>query len=150
MIMYLEAMIIWRKDKEVIDLRFGDIAYRDSGGIALERPYDSSYRFTRQGAGMGVFRLTFLFLLLVLTVGCGDECTKYSDFNCDEIQAATYNIYFYYPSQSEAFLGGGEGLGQCETKAYRFAASEALENNSEWSYICCMKAKGSECYEKHR
>lgn len=31
-----------------------------------------------------------------------------------------------------------------------YAASKNLKGNGEWGYICCMRAKGSECYEKHR
>lgn len=82
--------------------------------------------------------------------GCGDECRSYSDFSCSAIQKASYNVYFYYPSGSEAFLGQTEGLSSCGSMAHSFAASKNLTGNGEWSYICCMRAKGSECYEKHR
>lgn len=91
-----------------------------------------------------------LIVSLVFFSACGDECTKYSDFNCDEIQNATYNAYFYYPSGSEVSLGVANGLDQCGSMAHGFAASKSLSGNSGWNYICCMKAKGSECYEKHR
>ncbi len=91
-----------------------------------------------------------LIVLVGILAACGDECSDYSDFSCDEIQSATYNIYFYYPNGEEEFLGTNKGLNQCGTKSYRFAASKGLGNNNEWSYICCMQAKGSECYEKHR
>jgi len=93
--------------------------------------------------------LVYVFLLICLSA-CGDECTKYSDFNCEQIQEATYNAYFYYPNGSEVYLGIAEGLGQCGSMAHYFASSKALSGNRNWSYICCMKAKGSECYEKHR
>ena len=91
-----------------------------------------------------------IFLLLPFLSACGDECSKYSDFNCEEIQEATYNAYFYYPSGTEVYLGVAEGLDQCGSLAHNFAASKSLSGNRDWSYICCMKAKGSECYEKHR
>ena len=98
---------------------------------------------------MEVRKITLLPLAFILS-GCGDQCSEYSDFSCDEIQAATYNTYFYNPDGKEEFLGTDKGLNQCGTRSYRFAASKGLGNNSEWSYICCMRAKGSECYEKHR
>ena len=82
--------------------------------------------------------------------GCGDECRKYSDFSCSEIQKADYNVYFYYPSGSEEYLGKAQGLSQCGSIAYSFASSNNLGGNMDWGYICCMRAKGSECYEKHR
>ena len=95
-------------------------------------------------------KFTFLAIICLSLLGCGDECSDYSDFSCDEIQSATYNVYFYYPNGSEKFLGKHNGLNQCGTKSYKFAASKDLSNNNEWSYICCMKAEGSGCYEKHR
>lgn len=82
--------------------------------------------------------------------GCGDECSKYSDFSCGDIQDASYNVYFYYPSGTEEYLGVSSGLSQCGSMAHGFAATKNLTGNRDWSYICCMKAKGSECYEKHR
>ena len=88
-------------------------------------------------------------LLIVLLTGC-DECREYSDFSCSQIQKADYNVYFYFPNGREYYLGPAEGLNQCGDVAYSYAASKNLNNNSDWSYICCMKAKGSECYEKHR
>ncbi len=94
---------------------------------------------------------TILPLLIVASLsGCGDECREYSDFSCQEIEKAPYNVYFYYPSGTEKFLGQAQGLSQCGTLAHSFASSKELSRNGEWSYICCMRAKGSECYEKHR
>jgi hypothetical protein len=92
-----------------------------------------------------------LSLLIILTLsGCGDECREYSDFSCKEIEKAPYNVYFYYPSGAEEHLGQASGLSQCGSVAHNFAWSKNLSNNREWSYICCMHAKGSDCYEKHR
>ena len=90
-----------------------------------------------------------LFILMVLS-SCGDECRNYSDYSCSAIEKANYNVYFYYPSGREEYLGQTEGLPSCGSMAHAFASSMNLERNSEWSYICCMRAKGSECYEKHR
>lgn len=86
----------------------------------------------------------------LLITGCGDECSSYSDFSCKEIQKAPYNVYFYFPNDSEYYLGTADGLDECGSKAYSYAASKNLSGNREWSYICCMIAKGSDCYEKHR
>lgn len=83
-------------------------------------------------------------------LGCGDSCTGYSDFTCPEIEEATYNVYFYYPSEKEVFLGEVEGLAYCGDLAYDFAASKKMDEDSGWSYICCMIANNSDCYEKHR
>jgi len=97
-------------------------------------------------------RLETIFSMLILAClsGCGDECKEYSDFSCDEIENAPYNAYFYYPSGTEEFLGQVESLSQCGSLAHNFASSKELDRNNEWGYICCMRAKGSECYEKHR
>jgi hypothetical protein len=108
-------------------------------------------RYLRQGLAMK--KKKTLALLLVITSalsGCGDECRQYSDFSCKEIEKAPYNVYFYHPSGIEQYLGQSQGLSQCGNVAYGFASSKNLSGNGEWSYICCMRAKGSECYEKHR
>ena len=94
--------------------------------------------------------LSILILTTFTLIGCSDECREYSDFSCDDIEKASYNVYFYYPSQSEEYLGVAQGLSQCGNIANDFAYSKELNRNPSWSYICCMKANGSECYEKHR
>ncbi len=101
---------------------------------------------------MKYFGITFISLLVIVAslYGCSDECSSYSDFSCEEIQDATYNAYFYFPNDKEYYLGVANGLSQCGSMAHSYAASKNLTGNRDWSYICCMKAKGSECYEKHR
>ncbi len=82
--------------------------------------------------------------------GCGDSCQEYSDYSCKQLERAEYNVYFYYPSGSEEYLGRATGLEQCGDVAYSFAASKKLSRYQDWSYICCLKTDDSECAEKHR
>ena len=89
-------------------------------------------------------------LTTTLLQACGDECRDYSDFSCRQIEEANYNAYFYFPNEREYYLGLVHGLNSCQEAAYSYAASKDLLENAGWSYICCMQAKGSECYEKHR
>jgi hypothetical protein len=96
------------------------------------------------------FGLAIFFGVTLVIAGCGDECSDYSDFSCKQIEKATYNVYFYFPDDREYFVGVADGLDQCGSIAYRYATSKNLTRNQDWSYICCMKAKGSDCYEKHR
>ena len=91
-------------------------------------------------------------LLLIITLflnSCGDECKEYSDFSCKQIEKADYNVYFYYPSQKEVYLGQASGLTSCGNIARNFANSKRISNQN-WGYICCMIAKGSCCCGKHR
>jgi hypothetical protein len=97
-----------------------------------------------------VLSLITLALIVVTLSSCGDECSSYSDYSCTEIQNAKYNVYFYFPNQSEVYLGEAEGLSSCGSVAHAYAYDKNLSNNNDWSYICCMIAKGSSCYEKHR
>jgi hypothetical protein len=94
--------------------------------------------------------IVILIILLSTWILNDDECSSYSDFSCDEIQDANYNAYFYFPNDKEKYLGVSTNLDQCGSMAYKYAASKNLSRNDKWSYICCMKAKGSECYEKHK
>jgi hypothetical protein len=81
----------------------------------------------------------------------GDECSSYSSFTCKQIETADYNVVFSFPKGTETYqLGQAKGLSQCGQIAHSYAASKNLSRNDGWSYACCMIAKGSSCYEKHR
>lgn len=99
---------------------------------------------------MAVTSRIILVLMFFAISACDDECNEYSDFNCEEIEAADYNVYFYYPSEKEEYIGQVSTLSSCGATAYDFAYSKDLSDNDGWSYICCMKTEESSCYEKHR
>ena len=92
----------------------------------------------------------WILLIAFMLSACGDECSSYSDFSCDKIAEADYNVYFYYPNGYEKYLGQTRGLKSCGAMSWGYATQKNLSNNSEWGYVCCMIAKGSSCYEKHR
>ncbi len=79
----------------------------------------------------------------------GDECSEYSDFSCEEIQEAKYNVYFYFPDGRDEYLGETEGLSNCGDIAANYAAEKEL-SRADWSWICCMITPKSSCQEKHR
>jgi hypothetical protein len=88
---------------------------------------------------------------LALLFGCGDSCREYSKYSCKELEQATYNAYFYFPSAGrEYFLGMAQGLQQCGAMAHSYAASKNLSSNDGWGYVCCLKTEKSACEEKHR
>jgi hypothetical protein len=89
-----------------------------------------------------------LALVAALTLGGCDECRSYSDYTCSQIERADYNVFFYYPSQQERYLGQASGLNQCQSMARGYAINEEVVG-ADWGYICCMIARGSDCYEKH-
>jgi len=78
-----------------------------------------------------------------------DECRDYSDFTCKQIEKAEYDVWFYFDKYDKGYnLGHANGLFQCRNIARDYAYKKNL--NYGWSYVCCMKANGSNCYEKHR
>lgn len=94
-----------------------------------------------------------LLAICLFLSGCdvNDECRKYSNYTCAQIEAASYNVLFYFPNgEKEYFLGNVEGLKQCGVVAFNYANTKKLTNNDRWSYICCMNTKTSSCQEKHR
>ena len=96
-------------------------------------------------------RVVLTIALCGLLGSCGDECSSYSEFTCKQINTADYNVMFSFPSGTEQYhLGKAKGLSQCGQIAYSFAASKNLSRNDGWGYVCCMIAKDSSCYEKHR
>ena len=89
-------------------------------------------------------------VLVLALSGCGDECREYSDFSCPYLEKATYSVEFGYP-RGERFeiIGTVEGLAACEAMAHAYARGKQM-TSAKWSYVCCLHAKGSNCYEKHR
>ena len=79
-----------------------------------------------------------------------DSCRSYSDFTCTQLERSRYNAYFYFPDNKEVFLGESVSLSGCGSMAYSYANRKELSRGDGWGYICCLIAKGSSCYEKHR
>ncbi len=79
-----------------------------------------------------------------------DSCRDYSDYSCNQLEKADYNVYFYFLDRDkERYLGTSQGLLQCGEIAQQYAREKELEG-AEWSYVCCLKTKNSSCAEKHR
>jgi uncharacterized protein YbdZ (MbtH family) len=77
-----------------------------------------------------------------------DSCLDYSELTCDQLEAATYNVFFYYPNDKEKYLGVSYGLDECGDVAHYHARK--VNNPSGWGYVCCLQTEDSECAEKHR
>ena len=60
-----------------------------------------------------------------------------------------FNVYFYYPNGRELHLGVVKGLSACQDSAWAKAQSLRMQN-ANWSYICCLKTRSSECKSKHK
>jgi hypothetical protein len=103
----------------------------------------------REKMSAGRAALTWIALCGLLG-SCSDECGSYSSFSCKQIEAADYNVIFFFPSGTEQSLGQVQGLSQCGQRAHGFAAAKNLSRSHDWGYVCCMIAKGSACFEKHR
>ena len=89
-------------------------------------------------------------VLILALSGCGDECREYSNYTCSYLQKATYSVVFGYPNGDHfETIGTVEGLSACGAMAGAYANSKQM-TNADWSYVCCLHAKGSNCYEKHR
>lgn len=101
--------------------------------------------------GRSVWAPLIILFVACLLASCGnDKCREYSDFTCDEIEAAEYYVWFTFPDSENSYnLGQANGLEQCGSIARGFALEKSVQD-SNWGYVCCMVAKGSDCYEKHR
>ncbi len=79
-----------------------------------------------------------------------DSCRSYSDYTCKELENSNYNVYFYFPDNTEYYLGVSSSLTSCNSIAVSYANKKNMSSSSGWGYICCLKTKTSECAEKHR
>jgi hypothetical protein len=86
---------------------------------------------------------------LILTSCGGDSCSSYSEYTCAQIDAAEYNVYFYYPDDREEYIGRVSGLQACQSTASNYASQRQL-GAARWGYVCCMITETSSCQEKHR
>ena len=79
-----------------------------------------------------------------------DSCRSYSDYTCKQLENSSYNVYFFYPDNSEDYIGVSRSLSNCNSMAVTHANRKNLKRSDGWGYICCLKTKNSECAEKHR
>jgi|SRR3954454_21335350 hypothetical protein len=89
-----------------------------------------------------------------------EEKLSYSDFTQSYLDKASYNVWFGYPAAYRPngiegeFIGRATGLSECgqiaRAKAAAMQPARRDRDLSDWSYVCCLRAKESECYEKHR
>ena len=86
-------------------------------------------------------------ILVAALAGCGDECTKYSDYNCRQLAKADYNVYVYLHGD-ERYAGVATGLDDCADLADEFSSRD--DDRGDWNYVCCLKTDESSCAEKHR
>lgn len=87
---------------------------------------------------------SIIILSLFLLTACDDGL----DFS--QYEKVKVNTYFYFPDNTEVYLGEHKGASACGNAAYSYAKSKKLDNSDDWSYICCTIRKGSSCYEKIR
>jgi len=66
------------------------------------------------------------------------------------LEQSTYNVYFYFPDNSEYYLGKSYSLSGCGGMASSYASKKNMNRSDGWGYICCLEAGGSGCAEKHR
>jgi hypothetical protein len=120
-------------------------------------------------------RILIALALATSVASCGDECREYSEFTCKQIEVAEYNVVFRPWNEDVAVVGRASGLSHCARVALNYADWLAEQfkdgkydgadwqfskdkqqkisqkiSRGEWAYACCMIAKGSDCYEKHR
>lgn len=82
--------------------------------------------------------------------GCSDSCREYSAYTCKELEAATYNVNFFFPDDTKVYdLGQAVGLSACGAVAHSYANEKEL-GSSRWGYVCCLETADSQCAEKHR
>lgn len=65
------------------------------------------------------------------------------------VNSSEFNVYIYSSSGGEHFLGRTKGLEHCGALANSYATSDK-NIDSDWSYVCCRIADGSQCKSKHR
>ena len=72
---------------------------------------------------------------------------EYEALPFSEYEKVKVNAYFYFPDNSEIYLGEYKGASACQYAAANYARSKNI-SNANWGYICCTIEKGSSCYQK--
>jgi hypothetical protein len=67
--------------------------------------------------------------------GCGDECSSYSEFSCEQIQNADYNVEFNIPSGTKIYhLGQAKSAGMGKgPKSEKFASGVKRVPSRQWA-----------------
>ena len=89
--------------------------------------------------------LLFAFLMVIPACNCSSDTLPLSDY-----ESVRVGVYFYFPDDTEKYLGSTMGASNCGNIAYRYANEASLSSGDSWSYICCTHENGSDCYRKIR
>lgn len=65
------------------------------------------------------------------------------------IESSEFNVFFYYPSGQERYLGISDGVDGCRFLSRGFASTSGMPE-SKWNYVCCRIKSDSQCYSKHK
>jgi hypothetical protein len=91
-------------------------------------------------------KIFFTLATMLLSTFSSAEAWFWSSSNPEKVSV---NVYFYYESDQEVFLGERVGVSACQSTAQNFAYSKKIQNTN-WDYICCTIEKGSDCHRKIR
>ena len=78
-----------------------------------------------------------------------EPCKAGTEYTCNELEKAQYNVYFYSPDKEEKYIGLARNLATAKIISTQYANSLNLSRNSGWTTTFCLKTKLSECAEKH-
>ena len=78
-----------------------------------------------------------------------EPCKAGTEYTCNELENAQYNVYFYSPDKEEKYIGLARNLATAKIISVQYANSLNLSRDSGWTTTFCLKTKLSECAEKH-
>ncbi len=106
------------------------------------------WKADKKGSKLSIKKLLILGLFgLIIFQSCSDGN---GNINAG-LESSTFNVYFYYPSGKEIYLGQVRGLSSCQNSAWSHSRNnDKNESPGNWSYICCLQTSSSSCAEKHK
>ena len=78
-----------------------------------------------------------------------EPCKVGTEYTCNELENAQYNVYFYSPDKEDKYIGLARNLATAKIISVQYANSLNLSRDSGWTTTFCLKTKSSECAEKH-
>ena len=78
-----------------------------------------------------------------------EPCKVGSNYTCDQLDRAKYNVYFYTPEDQEKYLGVAINLASARIMSVQYANQLGLKRDAGWQTVFCLKTNNSECEEKH-
>jgi hypothetical protein len=100
-----------------------------------------------------MYKLVVIIAVLLGMYKCSSDRSPPDILPHSQYEHVDVDVLFWFPPPRDDRvynLGTVHGTSSCRRVALNYVVQHHLENNGDWSYVCCTHEGGSSCYRKIR